>query len=244
MYIPSILIRYFIVFLLLLPMYSCGILAGIVHKPAGWYIIAGWNRLFLSLFGVKVNLEYEKEDTDFSCGGVVIGLTQQSILEPTIAISAAPRIFRSIWNIEYALIPFVGWASCLYGWVIIRQWPAQARNKLKMAEIYIRKGGLVYLSIEGKRSKDGSLSPYKKGPVVLAIQSQAKIFPVIVHGSADCLPYGEWKICPGEVTIKFLEPFTTEGMRYEDRDLIIDRLRNMAVQEIRPRMASSAFLNG
>lgn len=88
------------------------------------------------------------------------------------------------------------------------------------------------MSIEGKRSKDGCLNPFKKGPVVLAIQSQAIIFPVIVHGSNHCLPFGEWKIRPGKVTMKFLEPLSTEGMRYEDRDVIIERLHKKAELEI------------
>jgi 1-acyl-sn-glycerol-3-phosphate acyltransferase len=66
--------------------------------------------------------------------------------------------------------------------VIIRHLPNQAKKKFKKAESFLRKGGLVYLSIEGKRSFDGSLSPYKKGPALLAIQANAKIFPVIILG--------------------------------------------------------------
>jgi 1-acyl-sn-glycerol-3-phosphate acyltransferase len=229
------LIRYLLSILMLFPMYSCAILAGLIYKPAGWHIMASWNRLFLKIFGVKVSCKYEKQDMDFSSGGVVIGLTQQSILDPIIGIAVAPKIFMSIWNIEYALIPFVGWVSWLYGWVIVRQWPRQAKSRLKKAENYIREGGLVYLSIEGRRSKDGSLNPFKKGPVVLAIQSQANIFPVIVHGSKNCLPYGEWKIRPGEVTMKFLKPFSTEGMNYEDRDLVIGVLYEMAKREMQLR---------
>lgn len=70
--------------------------------------MASWNLVFLKIFGVKVNLEYEQQDMDLSSGGVVIGLTQQSILDPTIGIAAAPTMFLSIWNIEYAIIPLVG----------------------------------------------------------------------------------------------------------------------------------------
>lgn len=228
----SSLIRYLVAISSLLPMYSCAILAGLIHKPAGWHIMATWNRLFLKLFGVRVRIEYG-ENIDFSSGGVVIGLTQQSILDPIIGIAAAPRIFMSIWNIEYALIPLVGWISWLYGWVIVRQWPSQAKNKLMKAEKYIRKGGFVYLSIEGRRSKDGLLSPFKKGPVALALQSQAKIFPVIVHGSKDCLSYREWKIRPGEVTMKFLRPLSTEGMSYKDRNSIIEGLHKTAEDEMK-----------
>jgi 1-acyl-sn-glycerol-3-phosphate acyltransferase len=232
MVIISSFLRYLIAILLLIPMYSCALLIGPIYKPAGWFFIANWNHFFLKLFGVEVVVEYEDPNFDISAGGIFIGLNQQSILDPIMGPVAAPKVFMSIWNIEYALIPFVGWVSWIYGWVIIRQWPKQAKRKLEKAKSYLRNGGFVYSSIEGKRSKDGSLSPFKKGPVVLAIQSAAKIFPLVVYGSKDCLPYGEWKIRPGKVTIKFLKAIPTEGMSYEDRNLLINQLRELAKKEM------------
>jgi len=225
-------LRYFIAILLLIPMYSCALLFGFIYKPAGWFFIIRWNRFFLRLFGVEVLVEYEDPNADLSSGGFVTGLNQESLLEPIIGVVAAPKMFMSIWNIEYALIPFVGWVSWIYGWVIIRQWPEQAKRKLEKAILYLRNGGLVYSSIEGKRSKDGSLSTYKKGPVVLAIKAKARIIPIVVHGSKDCLPYGEWKIRPRKVIIKFLKEIPTTGLRYEDRNLIIDQLREFAKKEM------------
>lgn len=225
-------LHYFIAILSLIPMYSCALLFGLIHKPAGWFFIISWNRFFLSLFGVEVDVEYEDPNLDHSSGGFVTGLNQESLLEPIIGVVAAPKMFMSIWNIEYALIPFVGWVSWIYGWVIVRQWPKQAKKKLEKAILYLRKGGLVYASIEGKRSKDGSLSAYKKGPVVLAIKANARIIPIVVHGSKDCLPYGEWRIRPGKVKIKFLKEISTDGMTYEDRNFVIDQLRELAKKEM------------
>jgi len=225
-------LRYFIAILLLIPMYSCALLAGFIYKPAGWFFIIRWNRFFLSLFGVEVHVEYEDQKANLSSGGFVTGLNQESLLEPIIGVVAAPKMFMSIWNIEYALIPFVGWVSWIYGWVIIRQWPEQAKRKLEKATLYLRKGGIVYSSIEGKRSKDGSLSAYKKGPVVLAIKANARIIPIVVRGSKDCLPYGKWKIRPGKVIIKFLKEISTDSMTYEDRNLVIDQLRELAKKEM------------
>ena len=87
-----------------------------------------------------------------------------------------------------------------FGWIIIRQRPKQAKKTLEKAVSYIQNGGVVYLSMEGRRSKTGSLGLYKKGPVVLAIQANAKIIPSIIQGSSKCLSYGEWKIKSGKVT--------------------------------------------
>jgi 1-acyl-sn-glycerol-3-phosphate acyltransferase len=221
-----------LVVLTLIPIYSFALIVGVANRSAAWQIIVFWNRHFLKLFGVEVNVEYVNPDIDMSSGGVVVGLNQQSLLDPIIGQVAAPKMFMSIWNIEYAIIPFIGWISLLFGWVIIRQWPRQAKTALKKAVSYIRKGGFVYLSIEGSRSKDGSLGEYKKGPVVLAIQAKTNIYPVIIKGSRKCLPYGQWKIRPGTVTVKGLNEFSVVDMSYEDRNQIVRQLREIAHKEL------------
>jgi len=224
--------RYGVSLLLLIFIYSAAILIGPFYRPAAWDLIVTWNRLFLRIFGVEPTVEFTDKNIDLNTGGVMIGLTQQSLLDPIIGIATSPKMFMSIWNIEYALIPFVGWISWIFGWVILRQNQEQAIRKFKKAEAHIRKGGLVYLSIEGKRSIDGSLSPYKKGPVILAIQAEAKIIPIIVLGSRNCLPFGEWRIRPGKVVLRVLDEVRTDGMNYEDRDLLVSKLREIAEREL------------
>ena len=103
------IINYFLAILLLIPMYSCALLIGLMYKPAGWFFITRWNRFFLSLFGVKVYVEYEDPDFDLSSGAFALGLNQECLLDPIIGVVAAPKMFMCIWNVEYALIPFVGW---------------------------------------------------------------------------------------------------------------------------------------
>jgi 1-acyl-sn-glycerol-3-phosphate acyltransferase len=234
----SYLLTYLFVFFSLIPMYSLALLVGFFDRSAAWRIIVIWNRFFLRLFKIEVEVEYEDSEIDLSSGCVVVGLTQQSILDPLIGQAVAPKIFMSIWNIEYALIPLIGWVSFFFGWVIIRQWPKQAKKTLEKSISYIRGGGIVYLSLEGKRSKDGSLGLYKKGPVVLAIQANAKIIPVMINGTRDCLPYGEWKIRPGKVTMHFLKEISTEGMAYEDRDLLVNELRKLAEKKLMIRISA------
>lgn len=121
----------------------------------------------------------------------------------------------SIWNIEYALIPFFGWVTVLLGWIIVRQRPEQSKIQLRKAALHARNGGLVHLSAEGKRSLNGELNPYKKGPVVLAIESQAPIYPLYIGGSRHCLPVGEWRIRPGNIVLRYSEPISTKGLTYK-----------------------------
>jgi 1-acyl-sn-glycerol-3-phosphate acyltransferase len=211
----------------MIPMLSVALLIAPLSVNSGWRIFRLWNRLALWVFGVVVETEYELSRSQLDGGGILVGLNQQSLLDPTAGYSAWNQRVMSIWNIEYALIPFFGWITVLLGWIIIRQKPEQAKRQLNKASKHAADGGLVYLSAEGKRSVDGNLNPYKKGPVVLAIESQAPIHPMYMIGSRRCMPAGEWKVRPGKIVMRCLAPIATQGLRYDDRDLLLQKLRSI-----------------
>ena len=221
----SQLCRYAVVSVLMVLMLGAALLISPFSREVAWRLYRSWSRIALKLFGVEVESRFHGSPTQLDSGGVVAGLTQQSLLDPTAGYAAWDRRVLSIWNIEYALIPFFGWATVFLGWIIVRQKPEQAKRQLGKAVQYVADGGLVYLSLEGQRSVDGSLNAYKKGPVVLAIEAQALIHPLYVSGSRACLPVGDWKIRPGKIVVHWLPPITTEGMSYADRDELLAQLR-------------------
>ena len=216
---------------LLVPWYSLGMMVGLVNATCGSRIITSWNRFFLKLFHIEVSIEREDAGEVPLNGCVFVLLNQTSLIETPI-VSVHLPYHRVIANIEYALIPFYGWIMWVFGWVIVRQRPQQARKTMEKVTPFLRRGENIWISIEGRRSQDGSLSPYKKGPVVLAMQAQARIVPFFIHGARDCLPYGEWRIRPGKVTVKFFKAISTEGMEYAHRDLLVSRLRSIAEREM------------
>ncbi|MFT6268358.1 MAG: 1-acyl-sn-glycerol-3-phosphate acyltransferase [Alphaproteobacteria bacterium] len=217
--------RYALAIGLLVPMVIIALLIAPVFGNFSRYITHSWSKIALTIFGVDVVTEFEGDPSQLDGGGVIIHLTQQSIIDGTVAYSAWDRQVMGITNIEYALIPFLGWQSLLTCWVIIRQNLKQSKRQLHKAAQYAADGGLVFLSVEGKRSLDGSLSPYKKGAIVLAIESQAPIHPMYMAGTRACLAAGEWKIRPGKVVIRYLRPISTAGLTYEDRHMLLDKIR-------------------
>ncbi len=228
----SYLIRCAIAALSLVPWYLLGILVGLVDKRNGLSIFVSWNRFFLRLFRIEVLVHNENHRTESLSGCVFTLLNQTSLLDSGIGGVSIPLPWRGIVNIEFTLIPFFGWAMWIFCWVIIRQWPKQAKRAMQQVKPFLQSGGNLWISIEGRRSKDGSLSRYKKGPVILAMQAQAKIVPVLIHGTGNCLPRGKWRINPGKVKIRFLEVIPTENMQYEDRDKLVNILRTLAEKEL------------
>ncbi len=222
--------RLFIAILVMLPWYSTAILVGLIHREAGFSILLGYARFLQRLYGLQVRVENENKEPLYGC--VFVLLNQTSLLDAPVGAPAIPRPWRSITNIEYALIPVFGWGMPIWGHVLVRQWPSQAKKTLEKVRSFLARGGNVWISIEGRRSKDGLLSPYKKGPVVLAIKTKADIVPVVHLGVRDCMACGEWRIRPGNVTVRFLRAIPTRELQYEDRMQLIGKLRALAEREL------------
>ena len=226
------LLRSVIAGISLVPWYFLGMIVGLLDQDRGLRIFISWNRFFLKLFHIEISFENENHATVTTNGCVFILLNQTSLLDGSVGAMMLPLPWRGLVNIEYALIPVFGWAMYIFSWVIIRQWPKQAKKTMQKVETFLQQGGNLWISIEGRRSKDGSLSPYKKGPVVLAISAKAKIIPVIHSGVQDCLPYGKWRIHPGKVTIRYLKAIPTENMQYDNRQELVNTLRTLAEQNL------------
>lgn len=225
------LIRYVLSISLMAPMLGAAIIVAPISLDSSWRIIRSWGHTTMKIFGVVVEVKFENGQSQLEQGGVIVVLNQQSLIVPTAISSRSDKRLMGIWNIEYALIPFLGWATSLMGWIIVRQWPRQSKRQLHKAALYAKNGGLIVISAEGKRSIDGELMPYKKGAVVLPIESQAVIHPLYITGARHCLPVGEWRIRPGTVVLHYLEPIPTKGLTYEDRNSLLEKLRAVAELE-------------
>ena len=225
------LLRLLINLLVMVPCLACGNVVGLVNREAGVSVLFWWVRFFLRLFGVAVTVRNENDSGEPLTGCIFTLLDQTSLLDGPVGVTVIPRPCKGVVNLEYALIPIFGWSMWVFCWVIIRQWPAQARKSLSKAESFLQDGGNLWMSIEGKRSKDGSISPFKKGPVVLAIRAQAKIVPIIITGTHESLGYGKWRIQPGRVVVRLLKAIPTSGLTYNDRNRLVDQLAAIAERE-------------
>ena len=89
----------------------------------------------------------------------------------------------------------------------------------------VQAGRSIIVCPEGTRGFDYHLRPFKKGPFVFAIASQAPVIPTIVHGAREVMPKGTFRIRSGVVDLHFLEPIPTAGLDYEARsELTTERL--------------------
>lgn len=220
------------------PLLAAVCLTGPVSARVGNRIFKLWARAVLRIFGISIDVEDRSQGNYARPPYIFVLLNQASILEVCYWLIAIPFEFTGLMNIEYALLPLLGWATWAVGGVaIVRQWPWHARRGIGKVEAKVRSGESMVISIEGRRSHDGLLSPYKKGPVVTAIRTGATLVPLVFHGARARLPVGSWRVRPGRVRVTLCEPIAMASSSYDDRDAFVERLRGVAATELRPRSA-------
>jgi 1-acyl-sn-glycerol-3-phosphate acyltransferase len=77
--------------------------------------------------------------------------------------------------------------------------------------------------VEGKRSFDGKLLPFKKGPFYLAMECGVPVVPVTIAGTHYAMPKKRFAIRPGMVKVIFHEPI--EPKDFGSRECLMEKVR-------------------
>ncbi|MBV9573970.1 MAG: 1-acyl-sn-glycerol-3-phosphate acyltransferase, partial [Acidobacteriales bacterium] len=87
----------------------------------------------------------------------------------------------------------------------------------------IRQGVNMTIFVEGKRSFDGKLLPFKKGPFYLATECGVPVVPVTIAGTHYVMPKRRFAIKPGEVTVIFHDAI--EPQDFISREALLQNVR-------------------
>jgi 1-acyl-sn-glycerol-3-phosphate acyltransferase len=113
---------------------------------------------------------------------------------------------------ELQKIPIFGQALGRAGHIVIdRSHRERAIESLRAAGEKVRESrGVVVIFPEGTRSRDGRLSPFKKGAFMLAAEARVAVVPTAVTGSFEIMRKGSWRIHPRTIHVHFLPPIPPE----------------------------------
>lgn len=130
--------------------------------------------------------------------------------------------FRMVAKKELERLPIFGRAAREVAAIFIdRKNRKAAFDAYAEAARAIRTGVTVGVYPEGTRGRSYALRPFKKGPFVLAIAAQVPIVPVVSWGTREIQGKGQIAVHPGTAELTFLEPISTTGLGYEDRDRVV-----------------------
>jgi 1-acyl-sn-glycerol-3-phosphate acyltransferase len=96
-------------------------------------------------------------------------------------------------------------------------------DAVRAAREVVDQGLNMTIYVEGKRSFDGKLLPFKKGPFYLAMECGALVVPVTIAGTHYAMPKTRFAIKPGTVTVIFHPPI--EPRDFGSRDCLMEKVR-------------------
>ena len=122
-------------------------------------------------------------------------------------------------------IPVLGYAFKLAGFIPVDRTGDAAEAELAVADAQrVLAAGLhITTFVEGMRSPEAKLLPFKKGPFYLAKDSGAPCIPVSIYGTEKIIPWGSMRIHPGTAHVIFHPP--VDPAAYATRDELSDAIR-------------------
>ena len=128
-----------------------------------------------------------------------------SNLDPPVLLPLIPGRTSIFLKQSLMRIPILGWGMRLGEFIPVARdgSPASAQQNVQRASSLIARGIHLTIFVEGTRSRDGRLLPFKKGPFFLAQDSCALCIPVTIHGTASMMRKGSLRIYPATARITF-----------------------------------------
>src|SRR6266536_3204625 len=101
---------------------------------------------------------------------------------------------------------------------------------VRASEQVVKQGISMTIFVEGHRSFDGKLLPFKKGPFYLAELCQVPVVPVTISGTHHVMPKKRFSIKAGEVFVTFHPPI--EPAEFGSREELMAKVRNTINSEL------------
>ena len=158
------------------------------------------------LAGIRVETEgVERVPAGKAC---IFMANHVSNLDPTALIPRIPGRTSAFMKRSLMKIPIVGIAFRQGELIAVDRTGSavSAQESVAEAKRLLEKGVHITTFVEGTRSKDGRLLPFKKGPFYLAMQTGAPCIPVSLWGTEGMMAKGSMRITPGTAHIVFHEP--------------------------------------
>ena len=147
-----------------------------------------------------------------------------SNLDPPILLPLIPRRTSVMAKKELFSYPILGEVMRMGSLVPVDRGNRDAGiAAVREAAEVVRQGINMTIYVEGKRSFDGKLLPFKKGPFYLAVECGVPVVPVTIVGTHELMPKARFQISPGTVKIIFHDAISPA--EFGDRDSLMERVR-------------------
>ena len=195
-------------------------ITGDIRLLYGMFMFGAWNGVRLA--GVRVQtVGLDKLDPART---YIFMSNHVSNLDPPITIPLIPRRTSVMVKKELFSYPILGRAMRMGSLVPVDRGNRDAGiEAVRVSKQVVQQGLNMTIYVEGHRSFDGKLLPFKKGPFYLAMECGVSIVPITIVGTHSVMPKGRFAIKPGVVTVVFHPPIEPES--FGSREYLMEKVR-------------------
>jgi 1-acyl-sn-glycerol-3-phosphate acyltransferase len=174
-------------------------------------VASTWGRILAWLTPVLVAVEgVENAHQERS---YIVVCNHQSAVDILVVYGWLKLDLKWVIKQELRKVPAIGVGCEKVGHIFVeRENPNHARQAIEEALDRLGKGIGILFFVEGTRSPDGKLLPFKKGAFRTAIEQQLPVLPVTLIGTRDILPPKSLKPFPGSARMIIHPAIETDGM--------------------------------
>jgi 1-acyl-sn-glycerol-3-phosphate acyltransferase len=187
------------------------------------YRIGMWGALTgVRLAGVKVKM-IGRKNLDPRATYIFMA-NHASNIDPPLLLPIIPGRSSVMARHELFNYPILGRAMRIASLVPVNRGNREAGiAAVRAAEQVVQQGIHMTIFVEGSRSFDGKLLPFKKGPFYLAETCQVPVVPVTIAGTHYVMPKGRFSVKGGEVVVTFHRPIPTS--EFGSREELMEKVR-------------------
>jgi len=186
-------------------------------------VAIGIQRLAFNLAGIRVDVNgAENIPARTAC---IFMSNHVSNLDPPALIPRIPGRTAAFIKRSLMKIPLLGFGFKLGEFIPVDRdgHVESAQESIAIARTVMAKGIHITTFVEGTRSRDGRMLPFKKGPFYLAKETGAPCIPVSIRGTENMMAKGSMKIKPGTVHIEFHSPIYPDN--FATREELLEAVR-------------------
>ena len=175
------------------------------------------------LAGVRIHAEgLDRIPHDRAC---IFMSNHVSNLDPPVLIALIPGRTSAFMKRSLMNLPILGTGFRQGEFIAVDRSGsrADAQRSVEEAQCVLAKGVHITTFVEGTRSPDGRLLPFKKGPFFLAMQSGALCVPVSIYGTEKILRKGSLRMHPGPAYVVFHPPI--DPASFSSREDLMNAVR-------------------
>jgi 1-acyl-sn-glycerol-3-phosphate acyltransferase len=148
-----------------------------------------------------------------------------SNLDPPVLLPLVPGRTSVFIKRSLTKIPVLGYGMKLGDFIPVDRDGRleSAKQSTDFAARVLASGVHVTSFVEGTRSRDGRLLPFKKGPFYLAMETGAPVVPVSIWGTESMMKKGSLRLYPGTAHVTFHAPL--DPAEYATREALMDAVR-------------------